>query len=125
VHHIRRARHFIYIESQYFMGSSFLWHQDRRVGCHHIIPAEILAKIRHKIHAHERFCAYIVIPLHPQGNPVRLSRFACWCHLLESLRSTCSVGLGGQRFDWQSSPTPCVACMLPNAPTPLRQAACL
>ena len=71
IHHIRRARHFIYIENQYFMGSSYMWHHDRGAGCSHIIPAEVTAKICYKIRSGEHFCAFIVIPLHPQGPPVR------------------------------------------------------
>ena len=37
--------------------------------CHHTIPAEITAKIRNKIAAGERFIAYIVIPMWPEGDP--------------------------------------------------------
>jgi phospholipase D1/2 len=29
---IRRAQHFIYIENQYFLGSSHVWAQDRHAG---------------------------------------------------------------------------------------------
>ena len=29
---IRRAQHFIYIENQYFLGSSHVWQQDRHAG---------------------------------------------------------------------------------------------
>lgn len=75
VHHIRRARHFLYIETQYFFGSAYAWRgataAERRSGCSHVIPAEIAAKLRHKIRSRERFTAYIVVPLHPQGPPVR------------------------------------------------------
>jgi len=41
IHHIRRAKHFIYIESQYFMGSSFMWSNDRRVKCGNMVAAEV------------------------------------------------------------------------------------
>lgn len=41
IHHIRRARHSIYIESQYFMGSSFMWSKDRGVKCGNMIAAEV------------------------------------------------------------------------------------
>ena len=41
VHHIRRAEHFIYIESQYFMGSSFMWEKDKDVKCGNMIAAEV------------------------------------------------------------------------------------
>ena len=41
IHHIRRAEHFIYIESQYFMGSSFMWSKDNSVKCGNMIAAEV------------------------------------------------------------------------------------
>ena len=66
---IRDAQHFIYIENQYFMGSSYCWMDNRDVSCHHIIPCEIAQKIVEKIYANERFCAYIVIPMFPEGDP--------------------------------------------------------
>ena len=33
VHYIRLAEHFIYVESQYFMGSSYMWDADQHVKC--------------------------------------------------------------------------------------------
>jgi phospholipase D1/2 len=41
IHQIRRAEHFIYIESQYFMGSSFMWEENRGVKCGNMIAAEV------------------------------------------------------------------------------------
>ena len=41
IHQIRRAKHFIYIESQYFMGSSFMWEENRKVKCGNMIAAEV------------------------------------------------------------------------------------
>ena len=43
IHHIRRARHHIYIESQYFMGSSFMWlnEKERDVKCSNMVAAEV------------------------------------------------------------------------------------
>ncbi len=41
IHQIRRAKHFIYIESQYFMGSSFMWEEHRKVKCGNMIAAEV------------------------------------------------------------------------------------
>ena len=66
---IRSAEHFIYIENQYFLGSAYSWAQDNQTECHHTIPAEIAEKIVDKILDGESFCAYIVIPLHPEGDP--------------------------------------------------------
>ena len=38
-------------------------------GANNLIPMEIALKIANKIRAHERFAAYIVIPMWPEGNP--------------------------------------------------------
>ncbi|KAL8119148.1 phospholipase D gamma 1-like [Apium graveolens] len=66
---IRAAQHFIYIENQYFIGSSFNWTSNRELGANNLIPMEIALKIANKIRAHERFAVYIVIPMWPEGNP--------------------------------------------------------
>jgi hypothetical protein len=69
IHHIRRAERFIYIENQYFLGSCYMWPEDRNVNCSHTVPAELAAKICGKIRKREQFHAYIVIPLFPEGDP--------------------------------------------------------
>ncbi|CAH9096948.1 unnamed protein product [Cuscuta europaea] len=66
---IRSAQHFIYIENQYFIGSSYNWSQYNNLGADNLIPMEIALKIADKIRAHERFSVYIVIPMWPEGNP--------------------------------------------------------
>ncbi|KAH7546384.1 hypothetical protein FEM48_Zijuj01G0194800 [Ziziphus jujuba var. spinosa] len=70
---IRRAKNFIYIENQYFLGSSFGWNTDGlnlgKVGALHLIPKELSLKIVSKIEAGERFTVYVVIPLFPEGIP--------------------------------------------------------
>jgi hypothetical protein len=38
-------------------------------GANNLIPIEIALKIANKIKANERFSAYIVIPMWPEGNP--------------------------------------------------------
>lgn len=72
VHAIRRAKHFIYIENQYFLGSSHLWNEDnghRGSFSDHIVAIELAEKICAKIRAGERFVAYVVVPLYPEGPP--------------------------------------------------------
>ncbi|KAL7538619.1 hypothetical protein ACHAXR_008689 [Thalassiosira sp. AJA248-18] len=69
IHHIRRAKHFIYIESQYFMGSSFMWDQGTGVKCGNMIAAEIALKICEKIAAKEPFAVYILLPMWMEGIP--------------------------------------------------------
>lgn len=39
------------------------------IGANNLIPIEIALKIANKIRAKERFSAYIVIPMWPEGNP--------------------------------------------------------
>ncbi|CAM8997174.1 unnamed protein product [Rhodiola kirilowii] len=66
---IRAAQHFIYIENQYFIGSSFNWNAHKELGANNLIPLEIALKIANKIRARERFSAYILVPMWPEGVP--------------------------------------------------------
>lgn len=70
IHNIRRAKHFIYIENQYFLGSSHMWHSGQRGGfAPHLVAIEIAEKICAKIRANERFAVYVNVPIHPEGAP--------------------------------------------------------
>ncbi|XAR64227.1 Phospholipase D [Bertholletia excelsa] len=66
---IRSARHFIYIENQYFLGSSYAWPSYKDAGADNLIPMELALKIASKIRAKERFAVYVVIPMWPEGIP--------------------------------------------------------
>ncbi|GFP95822.1 phospholipase d delta, partial [Phtheirospermum japonicum] len=66
---IRSAQHFIYIENQYFIGSSFAWPSYKDSGADNLIPIELALKIASKIRSKERFAVYIVIPMWPEGRP--------------------------------------------------------
>lgn len=74
---IRRAKHFIYIENQYFVGSSFGWIKRpadkdivfEDINALNLIPKELSLKIVSKIEALERFTVYVVIPMWPEGIP--------------------------------------------------------
>lgn len=66
---IRCAQHFIYIENQYFLGSSYAWPSYKEAGADNSIPMELALKIVDKIRAKERFTVYIVIPMWPEGVP--------------------------------------------------------
>ncbi|XP_061341039.1 phospholipase D alpha 1-like [Gastrolobium bilobum] len=70
---IRRAKNFIYIENQYFLGSSYGWQASdikvEDIGALHLIPKELSLKIVSKIEAGQRFSVYIVIPMWPEGIP--------------------------------------------------------
>ena len=69
---IRRAQHFIYIENQYFLGSSHCWEHNRSAPSRHLIPLEIALKIVSKIIQGERFAAYIVLPMYSEGESAQL-----------------------------------------------------
>uniref|UniRef100_A0A0D9VUU3 Phospholipase D n=1 Tax=Leersia perrieri TaxID=77586 RepID=A0A0D9VUU3_9ORYZ len=74
IHAIRRARDFIYIENQYFLGSSYAWRGGEGVAVEsinalHLIPKELSLKIVSKIEAGERFAVYVVVPMWPEGVP--------------------------------------------------------
>ncbi|KAF4377567.1 hypothetical protein G4B88_006847 [Cannabis sativa] len=66
---IRSAQHFIYIENQYFVGSSYGWPDYKNAGADNLIPMELALKIASKIRANERFAVYCVIPMWPEGDP--------------------------------------------------------
>ncbi|XP_047959484.1 phospholipase D alpha 4-like isoform X2 [Salvia hispanica] len=66
---IRRADRFIYVENQYFIGGCHMWEENKHCGCGNLIPIEIALKVASKIKARERFSAYIVIPMWPEGVP--------------------------------------------------------
>ncbi|KAK3413739.1 hypothetical protein EUGRSUZ_I02300 [Eucalyptus grandis] len=66
---IRSAQHFVYIENQHFLGSSYAWPSNNDAGADNLIPMELALKIASKIKANERFAVYIVIPMWPEGDP--------------------------------------------------------
>ncbi|KAK9750993.1 hypothetical protein RND81_02G234500 [Saponaria officinalis] len=70
---IRRAQKFIYIENQYFLGSSFDWKagdiDPPSIEALHLVPKELSLKIVSKIEKGERFCVYVVVPMWPEGFP--------------------------------------------------------
>ncbi|KAK4843999.1 hypothetical protein QYF36_015169 [Acer negundo] len=70
---IRSAQHFIYIENQYFLGSSYAWPSYKYAGADNLIPMELALKIANKIRANERFAVYVIIPMWPEGDPKKES----------------------------------------------------
>ncbi|KAG9457223.1 hypothetical protein H6P81_001731 [Aristolochia fimbriata] len=66
---IRSAQHFIYIENQYFIGSSYYWPSYKNAGADNLVPMELALKIVSKIKSNERFAVYVVIPMWPEGVP--------------------------------------------------------
>ncbi|XP_050895813.1 phospholipase D beta 1-like [Lathyrus oleraceus] len=79
---IRAVQHYIYIENQYFIGSSYNWSEYKDLGANNLIPMEIAFKIAEKIKANERFAVYIIIPMWPEGDPTGAAtqRILFWQH---------------------------------------------
>uniref|UniRef100_A0A0E0D1L0 Phospholipase D n=1 Tax=Oryza meridionalis TaxID=40149 RepID=A0A0E0D1L0_9ORYZ len=76
IHAIRRARDFVYVENQYFLGSSYAWRGGEGgvasvegINALHLVPRELSLKIASKIAAGERFAVYVVVPMWPEGVP--------------------------------------------------------
>jgi len=67
VNAIQNTKRFLYIESQYFIGSGSSW---QRPSVTNRIPQTIVDKIIDKIAHKDDFHAYIVIPMFPEGDPV-------------------------------------------------------
>jgi len=65
---IRRAQRFIYIENQYFMGSSKYWSEPIE-GSSNRVPIELALKIEAMIRLGKRFTVFLVIPMYPEGVP--------------------------------------------------------
>lgn len=69
IYHIRRAQHVVYIESQYFLSSAQMWSSDTKAKCGNLVAAELMLKICQKIEDGERFAAYVLVPMWPEGIP--------------------------------------------------------
>ncbi|KAK9797766.1 hypothetical protein WJX73_008737 [Symbiochloris irregularis] len=77
VHMIRSSKHYLYIENQFYVGSSFAWDEHQEIGANNLVPVEIALRIVRAIREKQRYVAYIVIPMHPErAGPQR----ACIVH---------------------------------------------
>ncbi|KAJ9436383.1 Phospholipase D gamma 1 [Diplonema papillatum] len=67
---ILRAEKFIYIENQYWMGGSDTWTRGKSAATSsNRIPTVLTERIVRAINHRDRFCAYVVLPLFPEGDP--------------------------------------------------------
>ncbi|BFI25228.1 phospholipase D1/2 [Marchantia polymorpha subsp. ruderalis] len=80
---IRRAKHSVYIENQYFIGSAYGWDKAADCPAPHLIPMELTRKIVSKIEANERFAVYVVMPMWPEAVPdtATVQEILQWTHL--------------------------------------------
>eukprot|EP01053_Blabericola_migrator_P010933 Blabericola_migrator_1__10932@NODE_631_length_7153_cov_120_080581_g462_i0_p1_GENE_NODE_631_length_7153_cov_120_080581_g462_i0NODE_631_length_7153_cov_120_080581_g462_i0_p1_ORF_typecomplete_len836_score128_38PLDc_2/PF13091_6/0_0018PLDc_2/PF13091_6/1_7e18PLDc/PF00614_22/1e04PLDc/PF00614_22/5_9e07PLDc/PF00614_22/1e07PLD_C/PF12357_8/4_7e12C2/PF00168_30/1_4e10Regulator_TrmB/PF11495_8/8_8e03Regulator_TrmB/PF11495_8/0_44Regulator_TrmB/PF11495_8/6_8e03Regulator_TrmB/PF11495_8/2_5e02_NODE_631_length_7153 len=70
---IDRAKKFIYIENQYFLGSAQYWREHDEVPCHNLVPYELTRRICRAIEEGQRFAVYVLMPLFPEGAPGSVS----------------------------------------------------
>ncbi|KAL5265424.1 hypothetical protein ACHWQZ_G006213 [Mnemiopsis leidyi] len=66
VHHIRRSQKFLYLETNQFMARSW---KGAGPSDRHLVAMEIVSKVCQQIFDEKRYTVYIVLPLHPAGNP--------------------------------------------------------
>ena len=112
---IRNAENFIYIENQYFLGSAYAWLQNDDTNCHHTIPSEIAQRIVDKIERNERFTAYIMIPMFPEGDPASapIQEILYWqTRTIEMMYSRVAEAI--QRCQSQSTPTDWLLFLCPG-----------
>eukprot|EP01134_Creolimax_fragrantissima_P005501 CFRG5501T1 len=69
IHHIRRAEKFIYIENQYFIGSSLEWEAHTKTGAVNVVPLELATQIVLKIREGKRFAVYVLLPMFCESWP--------------------------------------------------------
>jgi hypothetical protein len=67
VHYTRAAERYIYIEQQYFIGSSNQWLSDNHGDATNLIPYEMALRIAASIHNRQPLRVYVVIPMWPEG----------------------------------------------------------
>lgn len=108
VHMIRKAERFIYIENQYFIGSSHLWGNltSSQPNARNLVPAELALRVCQKIRAREPFCVYVVLPLHPEGVPGAAATQAIlrWQYYTIAMMYR-MIGSTIQQCGWGSHPT--------------------
>ncbi|MCO5590754.1 hypothetical protein L7F22_044729 [Adiantum nelumboides] len=105
---IRRAKHFIYMENQYFVGSSASWSSHQDAGAIQLIPMGLTQKIISKIEAGERFAVYVVIPMWPEGVPesATVQAILYWQRLTtELMYKRIAAALKKKKMDGAALPT--------------------
>ncbi len=115
---IRQADRFIYIETQYFIGSGSKWASGRDSVANQI-PEAIIARILDRIDKGMPFHAYVVMPMYPEGdlhdhvNPIQ--RKFEWSTVWYMIR-TLYAKVGAQWTDYLSFYFPAQWHNLPNGP---------
>lgn len=70
---VRKAQNFIYIESQYFGGSSMEWSQEQDLDARNLLALEITQRVVEMIRAGQPFRVYVVVPMVPENSVEKLT----------------------------------------------------
>ena len=110
IYQIRRAQKFIYVENQYFLGSSTHWaifdDKKNNIPCKHRIPYELVMKIVSKIRLGERFTVYVTVPMYSEGEAQ-----VCWQCPLCTCPSPVAYAPCNMPFALRPVPAVCTAAL--------------
>ena len=73
---ISLAERFIYIETQYLIGSGRLWDRPTHPNVANQIPEKLVERIVERAKKKKPFHAYVLIPMFPEGDPVSVAGVA-------------------------------------------------
>lgn len=102
---IGNAQRYIYIETQYLIGSGANW-RDPQKGVRNDVPGAIVRRIAKRIDEGKKFHAYLVIPMFPEGDPIspvaarqRFFEFSTMRFMIETVDAAASAkGLDWRQF---------------------------
>ena len=83
---IARAQRFIYIETQYLIGSGALWSSSTESAVANRIPETIVARILERAKKAKPFHCYVLIPMYPEGDPASAAALAIRRYEWETMR---------------------------------------
>lgn len=104
---INDAEDFIFIESQYFIGSGAQWGNTRyaaaRTSVENEVPKALVNRILRHWRAGKDFHVYIVLPMFPEGDPadiaMRAVRYLQWC-TIEYVVNTLATEMDSSETSW-------------------------
>lgn len=98
---IGQAEKFVYLETQYFIGSGKHWNFTSRSSVKNTIQEALVQRIQAKVTAKEPFHVYLIIPMFPEGNPsgsaLQAQRDFQWNSIGYIIRSIAGMGVK----DWR------------------------
>jgi len=83
---IARAQRFVYIETQYLIGSGAKWSSSTESAVANQIPEALVARILERAGKKKPFHAYVLVPMYPEGDPVSAAALAIRRYEWETMR---------------------------------------